>query len=398
MQADRGCDIVGPPSGQSLALPAGGVFTGEIAENRAFTTLSYNGDLTTDWTDGRNHPEDWTGPSTGEGCLVNNPDGFGGPLHTQNQTRATGTALAISYNSDLANVNMENLVVISVAPNTPWKRLVNYPIPADLPPCALGQCYCAWLWVPHGCGEPNMYMQNFRCHVTGSTSVRRLGAAQPPVYCANNPSTCVKGPKQMIAWHQRTGNNVVTPGDVTPPYNSKMGFFPGAQNDIFESRVGCFIDSDTPRVLPHQITSVTGGMTRDKCIAACKAAGYFYAGVEYSTECFCGSAQPSSGLLVADSQCDMPCAGISGETCGAGWRIEVYGTGNYPPSSYTPAVPPRALTTSTWLYACQGVQWGGKCENLRIRHAEKCVSLVGTDFYKKIRSAGPDSGRCVLFR
>ncbi|KAK4195416.1 WSC domain-containing protein [Triangularia verruculosa] len=335
MQADRGCDTVGPRNGESLALPAGGVFTGEIAENRAFTTLSYNGDLTTDWTDGRNHPEDWTGPRTGEGCLVNNPDGLGGPLHTQNETRATGTALAISYNSNLADVNMENLVVISVAPNTPWKRVVNYDIPADLPPCAPGQCYCAWLWVPDGCGEPNMYMQNFRCHVTGSTSVRRLGVAKPPVYCANNPSACVKGPKQMIAWHQRTGNNVVTPGDVTPPYNSKMGFFPGAQNDIFEPladisepRVGCFSDSSSPRVLPHRVTSITGGLTRGKCTAACKEAGFSYAGVEFSTECYCGNPKPSSSLLVADDQCNMPCAGNSGEMCGAAWRIEVFETGN----------------------------------------------------------------------
>lgn len=86
-----------------------------MAENRAFTTLSYNGNLVTDWTDGKTRSEPWHGPlDGGEGCLVDNPDGLGGPLHTQSQERATGTAFAISYNSNIADVNMENLVVFSV--------------------------------------------------------------------------------------------------------------------------------------------------------------------------------------------------------------------------------------------------------------------------------------------
>ncbi len=119
MQKDRGCNLVEPKNGASLALPAGGSFTVQMAENRAFTTLSYNGNLVSNWTDGREHPEDWHGPLTGEGCLVdlpNNPLGMGGPLHTQSQQRATGTAFAISYHSDLSEVTMENLVVFTVLP------------------------------------------------------------------------------------------------------------------------------------------------------------------------------------------------------------------------------------------------------------------------------------------
>lgn len=114
MQADRGCDVVPPTNGDSLALPAGGSFQVELAENRAFTTLSFGGSLATDWTDGKNRTEPWRGPSIGEGCLVDNPDKLGGPLHTQSQERATGTAFAISYHANIADVNMENLVVFSV--------------------------------------------------------------------------------------------------------------------------------------------------------------------------------------------------------------------------------------------------------------------------------------------
>lgn len=35
--------------------PAGGSFTVEIATNRAFTSLSYDGYYATDWLDGQNH-------------------------------------------------------------------------------------------------------------------------------------------------------------------------------------------------------------------------------------------------------------------------------------------------------------------------------------------------------
>ncbi|KAK4231908.1 WSC domain-containing protein [Podospora fimiseda] len=386
MQADRGCNVVPPQNGDSMALPAGGTFTGELAINRAFTTLSWGGSRTTQWTDGMNRSEPWHGPSTGEGCLGSetNPAGPGGALHTQDESRAQGTALAISYNSDITNVTMENLVVISVAPNTPWKRIVNYPIPADLPPCPSGGCYCAWLWVPDGCGQPNMYMQNFKCHVTGSTSTKRLGVAKPPVYCAGNPSACTKGPKQMIAWHQLTGNNVVTPGDVTPPYNEKMGFLPGAQNDIYDTTVpgyvGCYTDS-TPRVLPQQVT-VSGSLTIEKCKAACKSQGHTLAGVEFASECYCGSVTPSNSIKLADTECNMPCAGDSSQQCGNAWKVSVYQTGSEWKSEgcYVDLVTPRILsvdrtssvsglmTVSKCLDSCKagnygfgGVEFGTQC-------------------------------------
>ncbi|GME46853.1 uncharacterized protein LTHEOB_8840 [Neofusicoccum parvum] len=108
-QADRGCDKALPPDGEFLEIPAGGSFTVEIATNRAFTTLSYDGSKTSEWPDGAEHPEDWLGEWDGTECL---PDG--GFMHTQNQTMAAGTAWAISYESDLAKVTMENLVVFSV--------------------------------------------------------------------------------------------------------------------------------------------------------------------------------------------------------------------------------------------------------------------------------------------
>lgn len=89
-------------------------------------------------------------------------------MHAHDLSTTAGTAFAISYQSDLSKVTMDNLVVFSVLeqyvtdlPNpfyenadkrsTPWKRVATYQVPKDLPACPPGGCYCAWLWVPDGC-------------------------------------------------------------------------------------------------------------------------------------------------------------------------------------------------------------------------------------------------------
>jgi hypothetical protein len=110
-QHDRGCDKAPPPEEEFLELPAGGSFTVEHAHNRAQTTLSYGGQFTSEWPDGQQHPEDWNGLAAdpGEGCIQDD-----GAMHVQNQSSATGTVFAISYQSDLSKVTMENLAVFTV--------------------------------------------------------------------------------------------------------------------------------------------------------------------------------------------------------------------------------------------------------------------------------------------
>ncbi|CAK7567024.1 MAG: hypothetical protein SEPTF4163_004982 [Sporothrix epigloea] len=233
MQHQRNCDRVPPPAGEFLELPAGQSFMTELARNRAFTSLSYNGTLATDWEDGGKHAYPWRGPGNPAQCLVKNADLKGGEAHTRSLETTGGTAWAISYESDISKVTMENLVVFSVRYYSPLFRKTWYDVPADLPACPEGGCYCAWLWIPDGCGQANMYMQNHRCKVTGSTSTKKLGVPKPPVWCKEDPSKCVTGPKQMMAWNQKSGNNVVAPWGMTPTYNQRMGYQDGAQDDIF---------------------------------------------------------------------------------------------------------------------------------------------------------------------
>jgi hypothetical protein len=63
--------------------------------------------------------------------------------------------------------------------------------------------FIPWLTVIVG-GQSNMYMQNHRCKVTGSTSTKKLGKPKPAVYCRDNPTKCVPGPKQMMVWNRKS--------------------------------------------------------------------------------------------------------------------------------------------------------------------------------------------------
>ncbi|KIY46262.1 hypothetical protein FISHEDRAFT_75817 [Fistulina hepatica ATCC 64428] len=228
------CPAYPPADGEFLELPAGGTFTVEIAQNRAFTTLSYDGELVTDWPDGGNYPANYS----------ESPDCITSPnLHTQNESMAAGTAFAIAYKSEIEDVEVEDLVVFSTLQNTPFKRLATYEVPAALPACPDEGCICAWGWYAYelasSCGTPNMYHEGFRCTVVNATGTVAVGAGQAPVWCEDDASTCVSGPKQMLYWNQLDGNNIEVDGydlagmPKSPAYGPKCGFSWGAQNDIF---------------------------------------------------------------------------------------------------------------------------------------------------------------------
>lgn len=195
-QHDRGCDKAPPAPGEFLNIPAGGHFTVEHANNQAFTTLSYDGSEVSRWPDGAQHPEDWHGEWENGECMPG-----GGWMHATNHSNAQGTAFAIAYESDLSKIKMEDFVVFSVLRHTPWHRLATYQVPAGMPACPKGGCTCAHLWVPKNCGEPNMYMQGFKCKVTNA-GTKKIAKAKPPVWCADNPGKCRKGAKQMIVFNR----------------------------------------------------------------------------------------------------------------------------------------------------------------------------------------------------
>lgn len=92
--------------------------------------------------------------------------------------------------------------------------------------------------------------------------------------------------------------------------------------------LGCYSDSVGARVLQNE-GIVQGGpanMTVENCEAACLAAGYILAGVEYSDECYCDSTLRNGGATATDgyAQCTMTCNGNSTEKCGGPNRLNIY--------------------------------------------------------------------------
>ena len=69
-------------------------------------------------------------------------------------------------------------------------------------------------------------------------------------------------------------------------------------------------------------------MTVDTCIQHCKNTDptMRYAGVQYSTECFCGDENSEYDRLgiVWDNECDAECGGNDYEICGGTWRLSIY--------------------------------------------------------------------------
>ena len=126
---------------------------------------------------------------------------------------------------------------------------------------------------------------------------------------------------------------------------------------------GCWRDGSS-KALANGVQVEGGGsnMTVIGCTAACDAAGYKLAGVEYASkitfrtgssililvyenadtrsigECYCDNYVAKSATNVTLNECNMPCNGNSSEFCGAGNRMNIYASG-----STTPSVKPSVV-------------------------------------------------------
>lgn len=59
-------------------------------------------------------------------------------------------------------------------------------------------------------------------------------------------------------------------------------------------------------------------LTVEQCVTTCQAKSFGFAGVEYGSECYCGSSLSSQSAKVDDTQCNMACGGNKRTYCGAG--------------------------------------------------------------------------------
>ncbi|KFY78023.1 hypothetical protein V499_02735 [Pseudogymnoascus sp. VKM F-103] len=125
-------------------------------------------------------------------------------------------------------------------------------------------------------------------------------------------------------------NHVVIPSDNTCPggnvascspnfLNGPPLPFPG--NAQYKS-LGCYTEATGGRALTGNHYASTTAMTAAACIAFC--AGSKYVGVEYASECYCGSSLSSGSAPAPAGDCALTCSGNRWEVCGGGNRLNLY--------------------------------------------------------------------------
>jgi hypothetical protein len=125
--------------------------------------------------------------------------------------------------------------------------------------------------------------------------------------------------------------------------------------------LGCFADETSPNPSHLAYNDLTN--TTERCLVACKAAGYLYAGTRARNECFCANSYGGQG---PSTNCNVPCGGNASEMCGGSNASSVYYTIVAPPpgqylgcfaDSMTRDLPYRAYdsqanTAETCVAAC----------------------------------------------
>ncbi|OAG27282.1 WSC domain-containing protein [Thermodesulfatator autotrophicus] len=89
--------------------------------------------------------------------------------------------------------------------------------------------------------------------------------------------------------------------------------------------LGCFKDQGDPYGLNGRDLAAFGfgsdQMTPDLCMRECARRGYRYAGVQYSSQCFCGNSYGKYGPAI---NCNMKCTGDENQICGGNWANSIY--------------------------------------------------------------------------
>lgn len=126
--------------------------------------------------------------------------------------------------------------------------------------------------------------------------------------------------------HPHSGDNGKKENDDNAPTASDNIIPP----DVSSKYLGCFKDKGDP--LGTTGRDLNGAvfnrkdMTVELCSELCSKRGYRYAGVQFSSWCFCGNRYGTFGKA---NNCNMKCSGNSSEICGGSWANSVYKAKKY---------------------------------------------------------------------
>jgi hypothetical protein len=125
-------------------------------------------------------------------------------------------------------------------------------------------------------------------------------------------------------------------------------------------------------------------MTVELCSELCSKRGYRYAGVQFSSWCFCGNRYGTFGKA---NNCNMRCSGDSSEICGGSWANSVYKA-----KKYVTDVPSRTsrkyIKSYLGCFKDQGDPFGtrgrdldGKFVSDSSMTVQKCLSICASEGY-----------------
>ncbi|KAJ7659270.1 copper radical oxidase [Mycena polygramma] len=97
------------------------------------------------------------------------------------------------------------------------------------------------------------------------------------------------------------------------------------------SSIGCFTDNTAARTLTGASTTDLVNMTVENCIGFCEGKQFIFAGLEFMQECYCDNFIENSAQNVSITECNLPCTGLSDESCGGSNRLNVFWSGAEPP-------------------------------------------------------------------
>lgn len=122
-------------------------------------------------------------------------------------------------------------------------------------------------------------------------------------------------------------------------------------SDMAWSPIGCWADSQYHHTLDYEIEN-DDSLTVDKCQTSCMKDDYVYAGVEYGSKCWCGNELKATTYQVADSYCNLSCAGDNQGGCGGDFAMEIYAydlttsiTAVFPTATHTKPTSVFVMTT-----------------------------------------------------
>jgi hypothetical protein len=198
--------------------------------------------------------------------------------------------------------------------------------------------------------------QRYNCDMTVSYDEAWLYASKDVVDGVATPQflTLPEGDVGLIA-HNRTSSEsvAITIGDAI-----RSGINGSCYRDCPPSPskpAGCHVKFDPQeRLMPHQVcisSGICSHLSRESCGNACALLGFRLAAVEAGHQCMCGETltKHSASALAPAHECDSPCTGASGETCGGRFRAFVFEAKNrtVPPAPARPHDPPNRMPIPT---------------------------------------------------